>query len=196
MIIYTMILVLLWIFLAVLVVAVLVLTYLLGRWSIKDDFTKAVVFIKTGRSISKPIKAILSGKPTKAGASYAYNHNRIFVPSSYAEHYHRNKRILFLNRVGQLIASPFADDKALSSGEKNELIYELVSSKIGADAMKALKGKSMTSVMIIAVCAFIIGIIAVLGWNYINGSMALPSPTTQESSIPPPPPIPIDVGGK
>lgn len=175
---YTFALICLWSIVALLIIAVLVYVYFLGRFSIKDDNTKAIIFVKTGRHISKPIKARLFGKPINKGSCYVYDSGKIFVPSRYGENYYKGKRILFLSRLGQLIASPFDNDPELSIDEKDELIYEFVSSHIGADAMRALKGKSMGGIMMIAVVAFIIGIIVVVGWNYITTTMNAPTDTT------------------
>lgn len=159
----TFIIIILWLWGVCFLVSIFIITYLLGRFSIKDNPQKALVFVKTGRHISNPFKANMKGKPSRKGTRYKYGDNIVLVPTSYGDYYYRNKRLIYINRVGQIVALPFDDDTKLADDEKNELIYELVESHIGADAMRELKGHSAMNVIIIAVVSFILGAIIIFG---------------------------------
>src|SRR3972149_7995663 len=159
------------------------LGFILGRISVKDNATEARIFIKTGLHINKPVKGKISAI-SHNGISFKYNRKGIiFVPTSYKEHFYCGKRILFLSRKGVLIASPFEDDIALSNDERESLIYELCASHIGADGMRALKGKGSISIIIIALVAFIIGVSSVIGFNAFQNATKKQS-ATQQQSIP------------
>ena len=159
----SLVLIFLWSFGALLLCASFLVWYLLGRHSIRDNPNKALVYVKTGKHISKPLNGKIDGKPTNKGSKYTYGKNIVFVPARYGDYFHRSKRMLFVSHLGQLVASPFSDDIELSGDEKNELIYGLVESHIGADAMRAIKGKSTINILIVAIIAFAIGAIIVFG---------------------------------
>ena len=185
---YTLILIFLWAFVGLLIIGIFFLTFLYGRLTVKDNPNKAIIFIKTGRHVGKPIKGYIDGKSTNSGCKYKYNNNYIFVPHQYGDVFYCSKRLLFLNRKGQLIPMPFDDDLSLSEDEKAELIYELCESHIGADSIRALKGKQSFSIILIGVVAFVLGILAVISYTYISDVMAaqqIPSkpPTTQEKPV-------------
>lgn len=182
---YILLLILLWGIGSILFIAFLLLIFLFGRHTVKDNPTKALIFLKTGKHINSPMVGKLAGKPTKSGSRYTYGKNTIFVPAGYGDNYYKNKRMIFINRLGQLIASPFDGDISLSDDEKNELIYDLVSSKIGSDSIKALQGFGKMNIIIIAVVAFVLGIIAVFGYNYMQTTMVAKqsAPVKQEQNI-------------
>ena len=163
--------VILWILIILILVASFVIAYIYGKVSVKDKNNEAWVFVKTGLHVNKPLRAKISETASK-GLSFIYNKKVVMLPSTYKEHYYRNKRMVFVNHKGQLIASPIADDVALSESEKESLIYEMCSCHVGSDGMKALKGKSTTSVIVIALAAFVIGIAAVIGFNAFQQQMA------------------------
>lgn len=164
--------IILWFFGIALLFGVILITFLFGKASIKDKPYQGAVFIKTGLHISKPIKA-QRGDISSKGSFFMYGKKGlVLVPKSYKENYYCNRRIIFVSHTGQLIASPFQDDITLSSDEKNDLIYELCASHIGSDGMRAMRGKSQVSIMIIAVIAFIIGVSAILGFNAFQEQMA------------------------
>ena len=168
---YTFILIFLWTFVALFIIGVFILTFIYGRFSVKDDSSKALIYVKTGRHVNRPIKGTLKGAPSSKGCRFIYEKKYLFVPHTYADIYFNNKRMLFVNHLGQLIASPFDNDTPLSNDEKADLIYELTSGHIGADSMRALKGKQSMSIVIIGVVAFILGVMAVFGYNYMNDVM-------------------------
>lgn len=183
--IYTFFLIFLWSFVGLFIVASFILTYFYGRSTVKDNPSRAMIFIKTGKHISKPIRGFLTGKSSQKGCRYNYKDSTIFIPASYGDYFYNNKRMLFINHIGQLVASPFGDDIPLSDTEKEELIYEFVSSHIGADAVKALKGKQTVPIIIVAIVAFIIGIVAVFGYMYMS-DMMLQQGVVKEQPVKPP----------
>lgn len=175
-----------WFIILLIVAGIILVTFLFGRRSIRDKPNEAVVFVKTGLHIQKPFKAKLSITSNK-GQAFVYGNNKItFNPIKYKEHYFCERRMIFITHAGQLVASPFSDDIALSETEKEDLIYEMCASHVGADGMRALKGKSTTSILIIALVAFVIGIAAVIGFNAFQGQMAKQqAPSSQQQIIQP-----------
>lgn len=137
-----------------------IVTYIFARHSVWNDDKKAVVFVRTGREV----KAYKGKRKdvTKQGISYIYNKKAVFVPKHYEDDYYRNMRLIFVNYPGQLIASPF-NNQPLSDTEKESLIYALIESHIGADSIRALKGKSSYNIIVIAIIAFIIGALLTFG---------------------------------
>lgn len=147
-----------------LLIGIFVAVYFLGKQSIKNNPNEAFVFLKTGDSVKKPFKAKLSITSKGGQLFFYYNKKKIvFSPEQYKEIFYCNKRMIFINGQGQIIASPFENDIELSSNEKNDLIYELVSSHIGADGMRALKGNPSASIIIVAIVALAIGAILSFG---------------------------------
>jgi len=177
--------ILFWILVAVFFIATLILAFVYGKSTIKDKPRQALVFVKTGLHINKPYKAKLKVS-SKRGVIYKFEHHKkiVFIPADYGEYYYCNKRMIFLNRLGQLIASPFNKDKSLADTEKEDLIYELVESHVGADGMRALKGTKAGNVILIAVVAFIVGAVAVYGFTTFQDTIAVKqSPPTQQQQI-------------
>ena len=167
----TLLLIILWSFIALLFIAIIIITFLYGRLTVRDNPKKALIFLKTGKHVSKPIKGKIMGKPNQMGTRFNYLDKTIFVPHKYGDYFHLNRRMVFVNHVGQLVPMPFSDDKELSNDEKEELIYELCASHIGADSIKALKGKQTMSILIIGIIAFVLGILAMFGYNYMQDVM-------------------------
>jgi len=156
------VLILLWTFIIVCLAGLLIIVFVIGKSSVKDNPGEAWVFVKTGTHINKPLKARLSEKGSK-GQSFIYNNKIVMTPRTYKELYHRGKRIIFINRAGQIVASPFNDDVTLDDTEKGNLIYEMCASHVGADGMRALKGNQTMNVIIVAVISLIVGAIATYG---------------------------------
>ena len=168
----TLVWIIIWFFALLFIAGTILITFFLGRFSVKDKPNEAAIFVKTGLHIQKPVKGKLQ-HTGKNGISFIYSKNKIvFVPSTYKENYYHNRRIIFVNHKGQLIASPIIGDVAFSDTEKEDLIYEMCSTHIGADGMKALKGKSTPQVIIIALVAFVIGVAAILGFNAFQDQIA------------------------
>ena len=178
------VLIFLWSFGVLLLCATFLTLYLLGRHSIRDNPNKALVFIKTGKHVSRPVRASLSGKPSKTGSRFKYGKNIVFVPTKYDDYFHCCRRMIFVSHVGQLIASPFGNDVELSSDERNELIYELCESHIGSDAMKAIRGKSATNIIVVAIIAFAIGAIIVFGVTQYQAQAGLTQTNTTQQTVP------------
>ena len=182
----TLLIIILWSFIGLLIFAVIFLTFLYGRATVKDNPKKAAVFLKTGMHVSKPIKGNMVGKPNQVGTRFNYLDKTVFVPHKYGDYFHLNRRLVFVNHIGQLVPMPFSDDKTLNTAEKEELIYELCASRIGADSIKALKGKQTMSILIIGIIAFILGVLVVFGYNYMQDTMQQqqqPSPPQQQQPI-------------
>ncbi len=175
----TLVSIILWFFAIAITAGLLVAIFFIGRSTVKNDIRKAKIMVSIGEE-SPVYKGILTDV-SKRGCVYSYNQGgkdkKIFVSYKHEVRFNNHKRLLFLNSIGQLIASPFNDDVVLSDDEKNDLIYELVSSHIGADGVRALKGKSLPNVILIGIIAFILGIIVVFGYNYFNQSIALQQTT-------------------
>ena len=183
----TLLLIIVWFFIALLFIALLVLTFLYGSFRVRDNPKKALIFVKTGMHISRPIKGCMMGMPNQKGTCFNYLDKTLFVPHEYGDYYHRNKRMLFVNHIGQLVPMPFSDDVTLSGNEKGELIYELCASHIGADSMKALKGKSAMSILVVGIIAFVIGVFVVIGYSYMQDVMdkRQTQPSQQQQQISP-----------
>lgn len=167
----TLLLILLWSLIGVLLIATLILAFIYGRSTIKDHPNKALILMKTGRHISKPFKAKLVVS-SKKGTAYKYDSVKkvVIIPVDYDDVFYRGLRLVFVNRIGQLIASPFdKEDKKvfdkMSDVEREDLIYDIIESKVGADGMKALKGTKTANIIIIAIVAFIVGGAAVFLFN-------------------------------
>lgn len=190
--------------LIILVILGLILTFgifffvfLLGKRSVKNNPEKGLVFVKTGLQLLPPFKAKLVEK-TKKGFLYLYDRNKfIMIPSKYKEVYFRGRLIIFVNKIGQLISSPFDDDEVLSENEKSSLIYELVSSRIGSQSIQALQGKAANIIMI-AIIAFFIGAVIIYGFLKYQDTMKYKQTSQQqkiENPVSPPTnlPQPIEV---
>lgn len=180
---HLLLMILLWSFVVIFTVALLIITYILGRKSIKDNIANGAVFVLTGHSIAKPVKAKLT-EATKLGCSYTYKDKAVFVPYDYREDFYCNHRAIFVNHIGQLIASPFYDDIELSTDEKDNLIYELVTGHIGADGMRALQGKIKVNYIIIGIIIVAIVAMAMFGYNYYQSSSKQQQAQTTQQQMP------------
>lgn len=151
---------------------------MLGRVSTRDNPERARIFIKTGNHISKPIKGKRT-TVTRKGDMYSYSGKVVCVPRSYGENYQLGKRVIYISKAGQLIASPFDSDKKLATDEKSTLIYELVSNTIGAEGLRAMKGKQSVNVIFIAIACFVIGVGVVLGFTYFKEAYSISPEVTK-----------------
>lgn len=144
-------------------VAFLIITFFFGRQSVQDKADKGAVFVKTGLHV-KGYKAKRCGQD-KGGDAFIFGKNEyIFVPDTYKKRYFNDRRLIFINNVGELIASPFDDDKPLNDTQKTDLVYEICASHVGADGMRAMKGYTKMSFLYLII-AFIIGAGMVLGYQ-------------------------------
>lgn len=155
--------------LLVLLSSLMITIYFLGKRSVKNDPNKALILVKNGLNVY-PIKGNQT-EITKKGVCYRYKKDKfVFMPKQYSEVFLNCRRLIFLSRIGQLIASPFANDIPLTEEENSNLIYEMCSTHIGADAMKALKGKGNAGIILIAIIAFVIGMSIVVIFNQVSAS--------------------------
>lgn len=171
-------------FSVIFVIALFIVTFLLGRNTVKNNPKNATVLVKKGSEVL-PFKGKMAGNPLQKGTRYIYNTNKIvLVPAKNEEIFVKNRRLIFLNRLGQLIASPFDKDVSLSPDERDELIYEAMESKMTGDAIREIKGKPTINFIVIGIIAFILGIGAVFAYNYVNdmiskNNIAVPQNTQQ-----------------
>lgn len=180
---HTLILIILWTLGVILFGGVLLVTFLIGKETTKENPNKALVLVKTGSHINRTFKAKIKTQANK-GRCFAYDNKFVLLPSTYEEIYFKNKRLIFINRAGQLIASPFANDVLQTDTEKEDLIYAVIESHIGSDSIKALHGKQTVNIIVVAVIAFAIGILAIYGFNYAKEYMAQQqtAPTQQQTA--------------
>jgi len=188
---HTLLIIILWFFAIVLFAGTMLVVFLIGRGTVKNNPKKAYIFIKNGLNVEPPIKGSLSGKPTKKGHKYIYNGGFVMVPSKYKQVFYKNRRMLFIDKLGQLIALPFDNDTVLDNIQSEELILELIGSHIGSDAIRALRGKQTTSIIIVALIAFALGAIIVFGaTQYMKTRTPVKQTTTTQQQNKP---VPIEV---
>ena len=180
-------------------VAIIGLSFLifhLGRESTRERIGEALVFVKSGRQLAKPVIG-KKGKTSNKGISYSYTSNRvnkiILVPANYDFTSFRGRLIIFVKHTGQIIASPFAGEYQLSASEKNDLIYDILESHVGGDAMKAISGKSKAFSLLFIVIAFIIGGAAVFGFQQFQTVMKQQQQQQQVAPIPATKPLPDNI---
>lgn len=162
--------------------ATIILTYVLTKRNIRNDINKCTVLANIGGDII-PIKGKLK-QVVKKGFRYNYGRWFILVPRRYKEEYVNHRRLIFVGKTGQLISSPFDKDIPLAEDERNDLIYEIVESAIGNDAVKAAKSSSKAvNIVMIIVIAFIVGLIAIVGYNMMQGQITPAQTSTIEQPI-------------
>jgi len=154
--------------------------FLIHKWWFKpyNDFKKALIFVE---NIPQPYKATMLYTSSR-GTLYLYHKgkNSIFVPSAYRVTFHHYRRMLYLDRSDTLVAIPFGTDTKPSDTAKNELIQELVTSHIGAEAIHAIKGKSGVGMAIIVVALIVAVASGAIG--YALHKPTAPPPTTLPSA--------------
>ncbi|OGM08555.1 hypothetical protein A2Z67_01800 [Candidatus Woesebacteria bacterium RBG_13_36_22] len=167
--------------------------YLMGRRSVRNNADKALVYVATGKNVENPYKADIIAK-TGLGTCFQFKEKFVAIPSSYSEIFHRQRRMIFVSRTGQLIASPFNTDAIISREEKDSILQALIEANIGAGVVKALKGRGMKAfqVIIIAVIAFAIGAIGVYALTQYQKVQTPKTDIPQQQNIPKPQ-IPIEV---
>lgn len=155
----------------------------IGKFTVKNNPDRALIYIKNGLNIDKVFKGKMH-QETNEGYSYAYNNgNIIIVPKSYKEVYFKNNRMIFASEIGQIIATPFENDITLDEKEKASLIYAICSSHVGSDGIKALRGRpAKLSIIMVAVIAFIVGAVATVGFNKFQEYQAQ-QPTAIEQPV-------------
>lgn len=161
-----------------LISSIFLFVFLMGKRSVRNNPEKGLVFAKVGLHLEPPIKARLA-QSSKKGRLYFYANKQIMIPSEYKEVYYKGKLVIFVNKIGQLVASPFDDDVKIDEAEKESLIYDLVSSKIGSQSIQALQGKS-ANIIIVAIIAFLIGALAVYGIFKYQDVVNAKSPAAQQ----------------
>src|SRR3972149_5628048 len=151
--------------------------YLISHWWFKPKNNPDVARIYV-EGIDKPFIGKLSFASQK-GTLYIFRKglSSVIVPQDYGYDYHYYKRTIYLDSLYNLIAIPRGDKKPLTSNAKNELIQELVTSHIGAEAIHAIKSRSSMSITLI-----IVAIIIAIGAGVVG--YAIHKPTTITQSIP------------
>lgn len=171
------------------VIGLFVATWFISKGRVKNNPENATILMKNGHE-AIPIKGKRDGLPSNKGSKYNYQFNGItkftLLPHKYTPIYVRNRVLIFLNFAGQLISSPFNSTERLSQSEREKLIYEFVEAKIGADAIREIRGKSTINVIIIGIIAFILGVGCVFGYNFISNTMkaqSKPATNTEKPAI-------------
>lgn len=155
-------------FSTIFVIGLFVATWFISKSRVKNKPENAIVLVKSGQEIL-PYKGKQNGKPSNKATRYDYNKdNFVLVPNKYNPDFIKNKRLIFVSRQGQVVASPFDKVQSLTSTEREKLIYEFVESKIGGEAIREIKGKSAVNVIFIAVVAFVVGIACVFLFNFVR----------------------------
>lgn len=173
----------LWVWAIVLLFGLILIIFLLGRRSVKDDSTKALIFINNNGHISRPKRGYLV-ETVREGSLFKYGHKQVIVPSQYKETYISGRRAIFISQAGQLTASPFDTDVSLTDSEKETLIYKLLEANIGGNAIKAIHGKPLQlNVVIVAIVALVIGIVITYGFIQFQTNQQARINTEQQSDI-------------
>lgn len=161
--------------------------FLISHWWFKpkNNPKLATIFIE---DIQKPYKA-RETKVSKKGSefTYAWGKKVIFVPKEYRVRFHNYRRDIFLDREDNLIAIPIGDDKRLTDNAKNDLIKEIVTSNIGAEAIRAIKSKksmSMTAIIFIVAGILIAGVIGYMVHKPTVITQTVPSANVTQSNNP------------
>jgi len=138
--------------------------FLIHHWFFKPSNKpdRARIYID---GVSKPYEGFLI-HTSKTGSifSYAKGRKKVFVPASYKVEYHYLKRTIWLDSNGSLVALPSSQDKPLTNNDKDSLIQELVESKIGFDAVRAIKARNSFSMLIIIVAIIVAIFAGVVGY--------------------------------
>lgn len=167
------------------VIGLLILTYTLGKHSVRDTDEKAIIHIDKDGHVRRPIigKRV---QTTEKALAYVYQidgHPKlILVPNTYTHRRHYlGKLDLYLNKEGQLISSPFDGDTELSSKEKDDLFHSIFRSKMLVEAVKHISGKSVNkSVVLFIIITVIILLVTFAGAGYYLGQQKnTPKPTAQ-----------------
>lgn len=167
-----------------------VLTYHLGKGKVKNNPNEAIVFVKNGVEIV-PYKGKLA-LTSKSGCRFSYLKEKfVLVPNNYTVEYCKNKRAIWIGKIGQLISSPFDSSEQLSDTERENLIYELTESQIGSEAVRAIKGNKGSSILMIIIIGVIVVTVAFFAMQYLPKMMNKTTDTTtqpaitQEKNLPP-----------
>lgn len=149
------------------IVGIFIVVFQLGKRTVWNNDKKAYVFKDTGTEYIL-YKGTRPENPTDKGSIYYYSDTFILVPQKYTKKYIKSKLAIFIDSAGSLISAPTHNDKKLLPNEKEDLLYSIIEANIGSNAVKALKGVQKGSVILIAIIAFVVGAVAVLGFNYIK----------------------------
>lgn len=184
------------------IVAIVILTYHMGKRSIREDVKKCLVFTRKGNHWQPPIKGKLTQQTAKA-YTYDYSKNKtVIVPKKYDLEWYNGYRLLFLSNAGNLLADNSVDKKNISindneMSEKETIIYEVLHANIGGSAVRAIKSTQAISINIVLILvALFIGIIGTFGVTQFQkqissknvNTISNPAPTqeqeTQQKLIP------------
>lgn len=166
------------IFGVIILIGAFVITYIFAKRSVKNNPENAIVILKNGTE-GEGFRAKLEDK-TKNGYRYGYKvrgkPQKVILPRKYTPFYVKNNLWIFVDRIGDVISSPFNGENTLDDTEKANLIYEIIESGIGRDVVRAIKRTGKTvGIAVIAIVVIIAIVIVAIGYNYINNSGALNS---------------------
>src|SRR3990172_8296561 len=150
--------------------------YLISHWWFKPKNNPDIARIYV-EGIDKPFIGKLAFASQK-GTLYIFHKglSSVIVPEDYGFDYHYYKRTIYLDSLHNLIDIPKGDNKPLTSNAKNELIQELVTSHIGAEAVHAIKSRSSMSMTLI-----IVAIIIAIGAGVVGYAIHKPTTITQST---------------
>lgn len=72
--------------------------------------------------------------------------------------------------------------ESLGLDEREALIYEMCTSHIGADGMRALKGKSASNIIIVGIISLIVGAVLMYGILQFMDAQKNQAPATQPTT--------------
>jgi hypothetical protein len=144
---------------------------------------KCYIFPYVEHTLNKPIKGSKAEK-TDNGIRYKYKRKLIDVPITYPIIWFKKRRIFFIDINNDLITrfdNPLRGFK-LTSGDKDDLQFELGTSNLITQAIRAFKGKNDAMLMIIAIIIFIVG--GIIGYGVCKVTTQ-PKTIIQQQIIPP-----------
>lgn len=154
--------------------AILVLVFIYGKVTVKDNPYKARIFIKTGNQVTSVNGT--AKEVTAKGIRFQYRHGgikikNVLVPMKYGQDIikgvlNSGKRLIFVDKVGRLIASPFDKDVELAPEERSNLIYEILESNVGEAVVREIKSKKQSIGLFAVIIALFLG--ALLGYGGVK----------------------------
>lgn len=159
---------------------------------------KCIVFVA---GIDKPFKGHIK-RINKDSITYFYNHDKKFVlvPNNYQTDYHYYRRTIYLDSLGQIIATPRLKDKTLTDDEKYDVVYEALTSDIGYGAIRAIQNPNSKNLIgVVIIVAVIVALVAGgMGYFIPHKPKIIEKPVTTENTtkIQELPPSNIIIGGE
>jgi hypothetical protein len=169
----------------IMVIALIFGIYLIIQKAMEEkNPDKCFVFPYVEQTLNKPIWGHKIEK-TANGIRYKYKKAFLDVPINYPVIWFKKRRTLFIDINNDLITrfdNPLRGFK-LTAGDKDDLQFELGTSNLVTQALKAFKGKNDVMLMIIAIIIFVVG--GVLGYG-IGKMTTQPKAAIQQQIVPAP----------